>query len=170
MKKLAIALSGLVLPGVGHIVLGRRGKGVLLLVLLTGMFIAGVSMDPDYYGKFGPGPFVKAPQVALQDVNLAELAKDEGTVDRVWRFVFTYLYPFVVGFVPYLLGSALQAAGGGLVCALPFVESWSKMPVTVKDIGYCFALVAGLLNVLVMLDAYDIAYNAELIKERWKNN
>lgn len=170
MKKFAIAMSGLVLPGVGHILLGRRLKGLLLLLLLSGMFLVGVSMDPDYYGKFGSGPFVKAPAVALHDVNLAELSKDEGAVDKIWRFLFTYVYPFIVGFVPYLVGSFFQAVGGSMVCALPFVESWSKVPVTVKDIGYCFALVAGLLNILVMLDAYDIAYNADLIKERWKNN
>jgi hypothetical protein len=49
---------------------------------------------------------------------------------------------------------------------VPGVLKPEEVPVTTRDIGYCFALLAGLLNLLVMMDAYDLACNLEELEGR----
>lgn len=161
MKNLAISLSGLILPGTGHILLGRTGRGVVFLVVLSALFFVGVSLERDYYTKFGENNFGLPSQSSDSIHHSAEPAEDEGMLDKVWKWIFTYVYPFLVGIVNYFLGHKWAAVTVPMVLSLPFVENIHEVPVTVRDIGYCFALLAGLLNILIMMDAYDIACNRD---------
>jgi hypothetical protein len=111
---LACAIAWLV-PGGGHLWLGRRQKGLVFLVALPLMFAFGLWID----GRLFPFEF------AQPLVGLAALAN------------------LGVG-LPYFVAAAF-GAGDGNVIAVTY------------EYGNAFLIVAGLLNMLVVLDAFDIA-------------
>ncbi len=104
------------LPGAGHIWLGRRRTGLILIVTLPAMFAIGLLLEGALF------PFeVEQPLVVL--AALAEVG---------------------IG-LPYLCASLL-GLGDGRVVAVTF------------EYGNTFLVVAGLLNLLVVLDTYDVAH------------
>jgi hypothetical protein len=103
------------IPGAGHLWLGRWQKGLVFLVALTLMFACGLWLE----GRLFPFEFSQ-PLVAL--AAFADLG---------------------VG-LPFFIARAL-GAGGGRVIAITY------------EYGNAFIIVAGLLNMLVVLDAFDVA-------------
>ncbi len=110
-----VCLVAWLIPGGGHIWLGRRVKGVVFLVALTVMFALGLALQ----GRLFPFEFSQ-PLVGL--AALADLGAG----------------------VPYLVAWAM-GWGQGQVIAVTY------------EYANAFLIVAGLLNMLVVLDAYDIA-------------
>ena len=110
-----ICAAAWLVPGLGHLWLGRRQKGIVFLVALTLMFVFGLWLEGALF------PF----QLAEPLVALGALA-DLG-----------------VG-LPYIIARAI-GAGAGRVVAITY------------EYGNTFVIVAGLLNMLVVLDAFDIA-------------
>ena len=110
-----VCLASWAIPGAGHLWLGRRSKGLMLLVALPLMFAIGLAIHGQLF------PFV----VSEPLVGLAALA-DRG-------IGLTY---FLAGAVGY---------GAGDVRAVSY------------EYGNTFLIVAGLLNLLVVIDAYDVA-------------
>ena len=107
---------GWLVPGAGHLWLGRRSKGLVFLLTLSLMFAIGLLLR----GRLFPLDSIADPLVflaALADVGL-------GLPYAVARFV---------------------GAGAGDVRALTF------------EYGNSFIITAGLLNVLVIIDAHDVA-------------
>ncbi|MBI3894105.1 MAG: hypothetical protein HY303_21510 [Candidatus Wallbacteria bacterium] len=162
MTELGISLSGVLFPGLGHMLLGLRRRGMALFLVLTAMFLVGVTLHPDadrgggFYAKYKKNVFHTYEDYTAPFQQTDRGRDLEGPIDTIWRLVFIYLYPFFVGLVNYLAGFLWQ--GSHYVDALlPYRRA--EIPVAVKDIGDCFALLAGLLNLLVMLDAYDLAVN-----------
>jgi hypothetical protein len=102
-------------PGLGHLWLGRRQKGLVFLVALVGMFAFGLWLR----GRIFPFQ-LSEPLVAL--MAFADLGMG----------------------LPYLVAKTLDVARGDVV-AMTY------------DYGNAFIIVAGLLNMLVVLDAFDIA-------------
>jgi hypothetical protein len=103
------------IPGAGHLWLGRRQKGLTFLITLTAMFAFGLWLE----GRLFPFD-LKQPLVALSafgDIGIG---------------------------LPYFIAKALNA-GGGRVVAITY------------EYGNAFIIVAGLLYMLVVLDAFDIA-------------
>lgn len=104
------------IPGAGHLYLGRRGKGLVFLLCLLAMFGLGVAMEArlqSYAGLEDPlGMLRSAAQTALG--------------------------------LPWL-AARLLGLGAGQVTAPSY------------EYGSTFTEVAGLLNVLVILDAFDTA-------------
>jgi hypothetical protein len=109
-----ICAAAWVVPGAGHLWLGRR-KGLIFLVVLPVMFALGVALE----GRIFPFE-LSQPLVAL--AALADLG---------------------VG-LPYFLARAM-GYGAGIVTAVTY------------EYGNTFLIVAGLLNTLVVIDAFDIA-------------
>ena len=109
-----VCLAAWLLPGSGHLWLGRRQKGLVFLGALPLMFLTGLWLQ----GRIFPFE-LSEPLVALAAV--ANLG---------------------IG-LPWFVARALEA-GGGLVTAATY------------EYGNTFAIVAGLLNFLVILDAFDI--------------
>jgi hypothetical protein len=110
-----VCLAAWLLPGAGHLWLGRRQKGLVFVVVLPVMFTIGLLL----HGRIFPFEPTQ-PLVALAAIaNLGIGA----------------LY-----FVVWALGY-----GAGLVVAPTY------------EYGNTFLIVAGLLNMLVVLDAYDVA-------------
>jgi hypothetical protein len=103
------------IPGAGHLWLGRRQKGLVFLVALSLMFAFGLWLEGQLF------PFdVSQPLVALMAIADVSIG------------------------LPYFAAKAV-GAGAGRVVAITY------------EYGNTFVIVAGLLNLLVVLDAYDIA-------------
>ena len=113
-----LCVASWLIPGAGHLWLGRRVKGLILLVALPLMFAIGLAIQ----GRLFPLiPFdIWEPLVCL--AALADLG-----IGAVY---------FVAGALGY---------GAGNVRAVMY------------EYGNAFLIVAGLLNLLVVIDAYDIA-------------
>jgi hypothetical protein len=101
-----------VLPGLGHLYLGRRGKALYFFALVGGLFVVGMAFA-DFHNV---------------------------SIERHPYFSIAY-----------------ALAGGPTALALAVT---AKIPVESDvnpDLGCLLSAVAGLLNVLVMIDAYTIA-------------
>ena len=109
-----ICAAAFLVPGLGHLWLGRS-KGLIFLIVLPAMFALGLFLE----GRIFPIEFSQ-PLVAL-----AALA-DMG-----------------IG-VPYVIARAM-GYGAGNVIAVTY------------EYGNTFLIVAGLLNALVVIDAFDIS-------------
>ena len=114
----AVALGWLI-PGGGHFLLKRSGRGILLFVAVTGMFICGLMMRGAMF----------TPQSG--DL-LTTLINTGGFIGDVFSGIL------------YLLSSWL-------------VYSQADQAGAVHDYGTKFLVTAGLLNILAMVDAYEIA-------------
>ena len=114
-RALAAAALAWVIPGGGHLWLGRRRKGLIFLVALPLMFAIGLWLE----GRLSP--FALGQPLVL----LAAFA-DLGNG------------------LPYLVATT-AGFGEGRVVAATF------------EYGNTFTVVSGLLNMMVCLDAYDVA-------------
>lgn len=114
----AVALGWLI-PGGGHFLLRRRGRGLLLLVTITVMFVAGLLMRG---AMFKP-----------ESSDLLTTLINYG------------------GFVGDLSTGALYLLTAMLGYSQPDVAG------LVHDYGTKFLVTAGLLNILAMVDAFEIA-------------
>jgi hypothetical protein len=113
---LAACVLGLLLPGLGHALLGRLRKGGLFCACLLGMFGTGLLLQ----ARLQPYLGLDDPLSVLRSG--AQMA---------------------VG-LPYLLARSFGCANGNITAVT-------------HEYGNTFTEVAGLLNVLVVLDAYDVA-------------
>ena len=110
--------AGLLLPGLGHVLLGRVGTGVAFLASIGLLFGFGIAMHGEFFGLDTSAPLTF----------LAALAE--------------------MGAGGLYLGARALGLGGGDPAAPTY------------EYGYAFLIVAGLLNLLVVLDAWDIATGA----------
>jgi hypothetical protein len=109
-----LCLAAWAVPGAGHLWMGRRQKGIVFLLAIPAMFVAGLLM----HGRIFPFDWTE-PLVGLAAVaNLGAGA--------AW------------------LLARMVDAGAGTVTAVTY------------EYGNCFLIVSGLLNSLVVLDAFDI--------------
>jgi TM2 domain-containing membrane protein YozV len=114
----AVALGWLI-PGGGHFLLKRNGRGALLAAAITGMFLCGLMMQGAMF------------QPQSGDL-LTTLINTGGFIGDVCSGVL-YLLSVCFGY------NQLDTAGH------------------VHDYGTKFLVTAGLLNILAMVDAYEIA-------------
>ena len=114
----AVALGWLI-PGGGHLLLKRTGRGILLMVSVTAMFLCGLMMRG---AMFQP-----------QSGDLLTTLINTG------------------GFIGDL------ASGIPYLFSVWFGYNQPDLPGAVHDYGTKFLVTAGLLNVLAMVDAFEIA-------------
>src|SRR5262245_54622278 len=112
---LAICSGAWLIPGLGHVLLGRWIRGLIFTACVIVMFVMGLAMNGKLYGtEF---------EIPLQ--------------------IFALIANLGAG-LPYLIAKYL-----GLGIGVMTSESY--------DYGTTFLWVAGLLNMLIVLDAFDIA-------------
>jgi hypothetical protein len=111
---LVVVLAWLV-PGAGHLWVGRRYKGLIFLVALPLMFTVGLMLSGRLFPLELSEPLVFLGAIADRGIGI----------------------PFFI--------ARFMDAGAGLVTAVSY------------EYGNTFLMTAGLLNFLVILDAYDIA-------------
>jgi ABC-type microcin C transport system permease subunit YejE len=110
-----LCLASWLVPGAGHLWLGRRQKGLVFLIALSLMFAIGIALQGRLF------PFQLSDMLVCLEA-FAELGMG----------------------VPYFIASAL-GLGAGDVRAVTY------------EYGNAFLIVAGLLNLLVVIDAFDVA-------------
>lgn len=110
-----VGLAAWAVPGLGHLMLGRRQKGVIFLLALSAMFLLGLWLK----GRLFPFQ-VTEPLVFL--MAFADLGMG----------------------LPYVIARGLGIDRG-------------EVTAVTYDYGNAFIIVGGLLNMLVTLDAYDVA-------------
>ena len=123
-RTVAAGLLAWVGPGLGHLFLGRRGKGLVLMGSILALLVLGVAMDSALQLHLG----LEDPLALL--FSLAQMGAGA---------------PYVIA---RLLGYG-DPAGQAELFALV------KSPT--HEYGNTFTAVAGLLNILVILDALDTA-------------
>lgn len=111
---LVVGIAWLI-PGAGHLLLGRRQKGIVFLLALPLMFATGLWLEGRLFPLEMSDPLVFLGAIANRGIGL----------------------PFVV--------ARMIDAGLGTVTAASY------------EYGNTFLMTAGLLNFLVILDAFDIA-------------
>jgi hypothetical protein len=114
-QAIPICVAAWFVPGLGHIMLGKKWRGLIFFVVVVGMFALGLYWEGELF------PLDRTKLLTLL-AGLAEMG---------------------VG-LPYF-AAKLLGWGAGEVTAVTY------------EYGYTFCVVAGLLNLLIMLDAYDIA-------------
>ena len=110
-----LCLAAWLVPGSGHLLLGRKWRALILFVSIIGMFVMGIAMQGQYF-SLGSGSYLHS---------------------------LGYFAELAVG-VPMRAATFFGYGGGDtyFVCS---------------DYGTAFLIAAGMLNVLTVLDAYDIA-------------
>lgn len=110
-----ISLGAWLIPGAGHLWLGRRAKGLVFLLALPAMFVLGLALDGRLFPFEPAQPLVAL--AAIADIGIG---------------------------LPYFIAKGLNLGGGNVVAVT-------------YEYGNTFVIVAGLLNLLVACDAWDIA-------------
>ena len=115
LRALPACLLAWAVPGLGHAVLRRFGRGLLFGLIVLSLFVGGLALDGKVYEPVEGEP-------------LSVLA-------------------------------AVGAAGAGVPFAVAHLGEFAAgdLESPYHDYGNTFTLVAGLLNLLVVLDAYDVA-------------
>lgn len=109
----AMILAFLV-PGAGHVYLGRRGRGAAFFAIITLLFVLGVAIDGRIY--------------SVQEGNVLSLLATLGS-----------------------MGSGLLYFGARAV------RNFGDVTSITFEYGTAFILTAGLMNLLLIVDAFDIA-------------
>lgn len=112
---LRICLGGWLVPGLGHLLLGRKWRALILFAAILGMYSFGLAMKGEFYTT-GTGSLLET---------------------------LGYFGELCVGVVKPA-SSFFGYSGGD-----PFFVS--------SDYGTAYLVAAGMLNVLAVLDAYDLA-------------
>ncbi len=106
---------GWFIPGAGHLIQKRWGRGLLLMISVVAMFVLGILME----GK---------------------------------------VYSFNVGDVLDILGFIGDLGAGGLYIVSRLRDiGHGAISLATADYGTKYIIVAGLLNIISIVDAYDIA-------------
>ncbi len=139
-SKTALALvSGWVVPGLGHVVLGRVRRGVLFCVIVMGSFALGMAHDGRLALRDGRQPFLTLLQVAA---NLGV-----GPFDTVARLA-------VYGEAAYTMPQDDSGAAYESRAVRIFRE---RSRAALSAYGTAYLWTAGLMNFLLLFDAWDIA-------------
>jgi len=123
-RRAAAVLLAWLIPGAGHLILGKVGRGLLFLIVLTGTFILGLALRGRLFW-----PTVADPPSALH-------------FDLITVLWF------------------LAQIGSGLCYIVSYLLGFGTMPqpeAATFEYGNTFLFLAGLLNYLVVYDAYDVA-------------
>lgn len=119
----------LLFPGGGHFYLGKRGRSAIIFLLLTALSVAGLQ----FFGTF----FI--PQGEMSDQGLSKI------------FIFLSVIVQLFDGIFYMI-----LAGFKMTSRMPDINTMAGAP-GMSEIGGTFIIISGLLNMLIVLDAYDIA-------------
>ena len=163
-----VALASWLLPGLGYLLMGQRKRGftvgvTILLLLVLGLLIGGVRvMEVPGYGEDGrrvmvdsDGRRLSYPRAdalwALQAAPMSELR------DKPWSIPQVLTGPAALASMAWAVWSANPENGPGGDPEAPAALSHSR----VNEIGMLYTAVAGMLNLLAIIDA---ASRAEQIR------
>ena len=112
---LRLCVAAWLIPGLGHLLLGRKWRALILFASILSMFLLGIAMQGKFFSVQSPS------------------------------------YLQTLGFFGEM------CVGVAMPAALFFGYSGGDPYFVSSDFGTAFLVAAGMLNVLTVLDAYDIA-------------
>jgi TM2 domain-containing membrane protein YozV len=137
------------LPGAGHFYLGRRKRGVAFLTIVLLTFWLGLALKGRAYLADPEHPLTYLATFANVGLGPLDLLQREATYDRlVWRLPRRTDRPLPRP--PTLEGEVLLKA------------MRQRINAPTNEYGTTFLLTAGLMNLLLILDAFDIATGRKL--------
>jgi hypothetical protein len=113
-RTITAMVLALLVPGAGHLYLGRRGRAAAFCAIVLVLFVVGLAVDGRLY--------------TVQEGNFLSLLATLGSMGAG---------------LPYFIARGMREFGD--VTSLTF------------EYGNAFVLTAGLMNLLLVLDAFDIA-------------
>jgi hypothetical protein len=152
------AVLSYLIPGLGQISQGRYGKGVLFMVSLLGMFFLGQAMGQWQNVYVPPDFLMEAPQGG------GGKAAPRWFVGAVMRL--HYLGQFWIGVAAWPALWQYYHMPVPKEDDMPFWHNFQRMPDETKlnrylvktdktpDLGWVYTVIAGMLNILVIYDAY----------------
>lgn len=139
-----VALAGWVVPGLGYILIGERARGLIagttiLLTFLAGLLIGGIRVvDVPGYDNSGQAKTVTMAGTG-ETVSVFKTAPLQEVMNKPW-----YIAQTLVGPANFAATwGSLQAAAGG----------HKQSTARIFDIGTLYTAVAGMLNLLALIDA-----------------
>lgn len=137
-RTIAALVAAWLVPGAGHAVLGRVGRGVVFGVIVLGSFGLGLAHDGRLALRNDREPFLSSLQV-LANVGV-------GPVDALARLK-------VYGAAAYAIGSESEPEVYDR--RLKILRDRSRTALSIYGTAYLWT--AGLMNLLLLLDVVDIA-------------
>jgi TM2 domain-containing membrane protein YozV len=125
-----------VLPGAGHLYLGKRVKAVIFFAVVTVTFLLGLAMDGRVYLAASDQPLSYLATAANMGLGPLDLLGRKASYDRI-------IYTF-----PSELDRAFHAE--------ILEKTRRRILAATHEYGTTFILTASLMNLLLILDAYDI--------------
>jgi hypothetical protein len=158
-----VAVAGWVLPGSGYVLLGEKARGITIMVtvltlFISGLLIAGVRViDVPGYDKNG-----------FEDRIDGQGHRVERSTDYEYENGHSALFSgdFVaeVAAKPWYVGQIFVGPMNLIVSIVSIHEAQVNLPMTharLQEIGTLYTAVAGMLNLLAMLDASSRAAHPE---------
>ena len=138
LKQLALAaLLGWLLPGLGHLYLGRKFKGVMFLVLVNGLFLSGWIMSSG-----------EAMSLHKDDGHRYAFLAEVGVGGAAMlSLVYTHFPEIVSGFDEDVVADYAQRRED----TYQTPQYYSRLPW--MEVGLLYCMVAGLLNLLIIYEA-----------------
>ncbi len=147
---MVVAIAGWILPGMGYVVLGQTWRGVvagttILLLILMGIFIGGIRVI-ELPGFDNAGKRVVVPGT---DQWVLTARPVPTLMEEIW-------------FMPQLLNGPVTLLAGRQSLALTRSGSAMKMHGRLDDIGILYVAIAGVLNLIIIIDSAHRASKASL--------
>ncbi len=134
-----VVLAAWLIPGSGHLLLGRRGRGAIIFATILAAFTLGLLMHGSLFIPGGSGFEVNG-RGAL--ITTAQITSQGDVLSKLIQYG---------GFIGDLASGVLYMGASLLGYAPPDSAGHSQ------DYGSKFLVAAGLLNVMAIVDAYEIA-------------
>ena len=134
-----VILAAWLIPGSGHLLLGRRGRGAIILCTILAAFALGLLMHGSLFVPGGNGYEVNG-RGALTIT--AQVASQGDVLSKLIQYG---------GFLGDLASGVLYLGASFMGYAPPDMAGHSQ------DYGSKFLVGAGLLNIMAIVDAYEIA-------------
>lgn len=137
-KKVFIAcLLAWLVPGGGHLYLSKRAKGLIFLVIVLLTFTTGLALQGRVYLANGEQPLSYLATFANLALGPLDLIGRQASYDRI-----LYMFP---------------SESNRLLYQEILERTRSRILSLTHEYGTTFVLTAGLMNILLILDAFDIA-------------
>lgn len=143
-----VALAGWLVPGLGYLLMGQRQRALfsgvsIVVIFVLGVLIAGVRCV-DVPGFADNGQLKRAVRSGEPAIQAAPFRQ---IVDKPW-------------YIPQILAGPLTV--GASVWSVNVSDSYPKATARLWDIGTLYTAVAGMLNLLVIIDS---AHRAARLRE-----
>jgi hypothetical protein len=155
-----VAALGWLLPGGGYWMIGQRRRALLaglsiVFLFIFGLLVSGVRcIDVPGYGPNGSLLYVKS---ATGSGPLISQAPFKAVLDKPW-----YIPQILAG--PLTIASSFWSVGVASVTDAGGGQAYPKATARMYDIGTLYTAIAGMLNLLVMVDS---AHRASKLNDRF---